>query len=179
MSLPKKTPEHSIRVFFGQRAPTRTLAGTMKAPLSTRFRRAPTALLAAAPFSAAARPARAQMPFGPVTARSAALGGAAVGLAPDVAGAVDNPALAPDRNFAFALTAGLVTRENGDFFGPLEAVAGNEPLKLASGAQPQNYADVVAALRTLGDPGNGMLGNGNVSIALAHGGWELSFTDRA
>ena len=151
----------------------------MKVPPRSRLRREPAALLAAALFAAAALPARAQMPFGPVTARSTALGGAAVGLAPDVAGAVDNPALAPDRNLAFALTAGLVTRENGDFFAPLEMVAGNDPLKLASGAQPQNYADVLAALRTLADPGNGMLGNGNVSIAFAHRGWELSFTDRA
>ena len=131
-------------------------------------------LLAAAAFEA-----RAQMPFAPVTGRSLALGGAAVGLPPDVALAVDNPALAPDKNFAFAVSAGLVTRENGDFFAPLRLIAGNNPLKLASGSQPQNYDDVVNALRTLADPGNGMLGNGSVSLAAAHRGWELSFTDRA
>jgi hypothetical protein len=119
------------------------------------------------------------MPFGPVTGRSVALGGAAVGLSPDVAGAVDNPALAPEKNFAFALTAGLVTRENGDYFAPLRIIAGNDPVKLASGSQPQNYADVLSALRTLADPGNGMLGNGNVSLAAAHAGWELSYTERA
>lgn len=127
----------------------------------------------------AAPPAHGQMPFAPVTGRSIALGGAAVGLGPDVAGAIDNPALAPEKNFAFALSAGLVTRENGDFLAPLKVIAGNDPLKLASGSQPQNFADVVAALRTLADPGNGMLGNGSVSIAAAHNGWELSFTDRA
>jgi hypothetical protein len=125
-----------------------------------------------------ALPALAQMPFAPVTARSIALGGATVGLDPDAAGAVDNPALAPEKNFAFALSAGLATRENGDFLAPLRIIAGNDPLRLASGAQPQSYADVVAALRTLADPGNGMLGNGSVSIAAAHHGWELSFTDR-
>jgi hypothetical protein len=151
----------------------------MKAPRRTPGRPAAAALAGAALLAAAALPARAQMPFGPVTARSLALGGAAVGLAPDVAGAVDNPALAPDKEFAFALTAGLVTRESGDFLAPLNAVVGNDPVKLASGAQPQNYADVVAALRTLADPGNGILGNGNVSIAAAHKGWELSYTDRA
>jgi hypothetical protein len=143
------------------------------------FRFPRTGFLAAAMLALSALPARAQMPFGPVTARSTALGGAAVGLGPDVAAAVDNPALAPDKSFAFALSAGLVTRENGDFFSPLRVVAGNDPLKLASGSQPQNYSDVVAALRTLADPGNGMLGNGNVSLAAAHRGWELSFTDRS
>jgi hypothetical protein len=137
------------------------------------------ALRAAALLALLASGARAQMPFAPMTGRSIALGGSAVGLGPDVAGAVDNPALAPDKNFAFAITAGLVTRESGDFFAPLEAVAGNDPLRLATGTQPQNYADVVNALRTLADPGNGMLGNGGVSIAVAHRGWELSFTDRA
>ena len=135
-------------------------------------------LVSAALLAVAGVPARAQMPFAPVTARSTALGGAAVGLGPDVAAAVDNPALAPDKSFAFGLTAGLVTRENGDFFSPLRAIAGNDPLKLASGSQPQNYADVVAALETLANPGNGMLGNGSVSLAAAHRGWELSFTDR-
>ncbi len=151
----------------------------MDAPRRT-LPRSAAAVLAAAAFSAAgALPARAQMPFGPVTARSLALGGAGVGLGPDVAGAVDNPALVPDKEFAFALTAGLVTRESGDFLAPLNVVVGNDPLKLASGSQPQSYADVVAALHTLADPGNGMLGNGNVSIAAAHKGWELSFTDRA
>lgn len=151
----------------------------MDAPRRTLRRPAAAALAAAAVLAAPARPARAQMPFGPVTARSLALGGAAVGLGPDVAGAVDNPALAPDKEFAFALTAGLVTRESGDFLAPLDVVVGNDPVKLASGAQPQNTADVVAALHTLADPGNGMLGNGNVSIAVAHKGWELSYTDRA
>jgi len=151
----------------------------MEAPRRTPSRPAAAAFAAAVFLAAAALPARAQMPFGPVTARSLALGGAAVGLTPDVAGAVDNPALAPDKEFAFALTAGLVTRESGDFLAPLNAVVGNDPLKLATGAQPQNFADVVAALRTLGDPGNGILGNGNVSIAAAHKGWELSSTDRA
>jgi hypothetical protein len=145
----------------------------------TSLRPARAALGAAAFFAAAALPVRAQMPFGAVTARATALGGAAVGLGPDVAGAVDNPALAPDKNFAFALSAGLVTRESGDYFAPLKIIAGNDPVKLATGTQPQSYADVVAALRTLADPGNGMLGNGNVSLAAAHGGWELSFTDRA
>jgi hypothetical protein len=148
------------------------------APLGTAAGRLRTALGVAALFALAALPARAQMPFGPVTARSAALGGAAVGFGPDVALAPDNPALAPDKSFAFALTAGLVTRENGDYFAPLDVIAGNNPVKLASGAQPQSYSDVVAALHTLADPGNGMLGNGNVSIAAAHAGWELSFTDR-
>jgi hypothetical protein len=126
----------------------------------------------------AALPMRAQMPFAPVTARSIALGGATVSLGPDVAGAVDNPALAPEKNFAFALSAGLVTRESGDFLGPLNLIAGNDPARLGSGSQPQSFADVVAALRTLADPGNGLLGNGSVSIAVAHDGWELSFTDR-
>jgi hypothetical protein len=128
--------------------------------------------------AAFALPAGAQMPFGPVTARSTALGGAAVGLGPDVSVGMDNPALAPDKNFAFALTAGLVTRENGDYFAPLKVIAGNDPARLASGSQPESYADVLAALHTLADPGNGMLGNGNVSIAAASRGWEISFTDR-
>jgi hypothetical protein len=150
----------------------------MDAPLRAATRTRRTGLAVAVLLSLAALPARAQMPFGPVTGRSIALGGAAVGLGPDVAGAVDNPALAPEKNFAFALSAGLVTRENGDFLAPLNVIAGNDPLKLASGSQPQSYADVVAALRTLADPGNGMLGDGNVSIAVAHNGWELSFTDR-
>ena len=123
--------------------------------------------------------ARAQMPFAPVTGRALALGGAAVAFGPDVASAVDNPALAPEKSFAFALSAGLVTRENGDFFAPLRVVAGNDPVKLASGADPQGYVDVVNALHTLADPGNGMLGNGHVMLAAAHGGWELSYTDRA
>ncbi len=150
----------------------------MDAPLSTRSRRLRALLPAALFLAGTALPAGAQMPFGPVTGRSAALGGAAVGLGPDVSLAVDNPALAPDKNFAFGLTAGLVTRENGDYFAPLRVIAGNDPLKLATGSQPQSYADVLAALRTLADPGNGMLGNGNVSLAAAHRGWELSFTDR-
>jgi hypothetical protein len=137
-----------------------------------------TGLKGAALLALAAFPAHSQMPFAPVTARSIALGGAAVGLAPDVAAAVDNPALAPGKNFAFALSAGLVTRENGDFLAPLNVIAGNDPLRLASGAQARSYADVVAALRTLADPGNGLLGNGSVSIAAAHDGWELSYTDR-
>ncbi len=150
----------------------------MDALLRAASRSLRTGLTAVVLLALTARPAGAQMPFGPVTGRSIALGGAAVGLGPDVAGGVDNPALAPEKNFAFALSAGLVTRESGDFLAPLNLIAGNDPLKLASGSQPQSYADVVASLRTLADPGNGMLGNGNVSIAVAHNGWELSFTDR-
>jgi hypothetical protein len=151
----------------------------MDAPLRILSRPAPAALAASLLLALAALPARGQMPFAPVTGRSVALGGAAVGLSPDVAAAVDNPALAPEKNFAFALSAGLVTRENGDFLAPLNLIAGNDPLGLASGSKPQSVSDVLAALRTLADPGNGMLGNGNVSIAVAHDGWELSFTDRA
>jgi hypothetical protein len=119
------------------------------------------------------------MPFAVTSGRALALGGAAVGLGPDVAGALENPALAPEKNFAFALSAGIVTRENGDFFAPLRVVAGNDPVRLATGSSPQSYQDVVAALHTLGDPGNGLLGNGHVALAAAHRGWELSYTDRA
>lgn len=138
-----------------------------------------TGLVAAAPLALAALPARGQMPFAPVTGRSIALGGATVALGPDVAAAVDNPALAPEKNFAFGLSAGLVTRESGDFLAPLNLITGNDPLRLATGTQPQSFSDVVSSLKTLADPGNGMLGNGSVSIAAAHKGWELSFTDRA
>jgi len=123
--------------------------------------------------------ARAQMPFSPFGGRSVALGGASVGLGPDVAAGMDNPAAVPDRNFAFTLSAGLLTRESGDFLAPLRVISGNNPLALASGAQPQSYADVVQALKTLADPGNGFGGNGAVGLAVSHGGWELSFTDWA
>jgi hypothetical protein len=121
--------------------------------------------------------ARAQMPFSPFGARSVALGGASVGLGPDVAAGIDNPAAVPDRNFAFTVSAGLLTRESGDFLAPLRVLSGNNPLALASGSAPQSYADVVRALRTLADPGNGFSGNGVVGLAIAHGGWELSFSD--
>ncbi len=150
----------------------------MDTPLRAGPQRRQTALAAALLLAGTALPAFAQMPFAPVTGRSAALGGAAVGFAPDVSVAMDNPALAPDKSFSFALTAGLVTHENGDYFAPLRVIAGNDPLRLAAGSQPQSYTDVLAALRTLADPGNGMLGSGNVSLAVAHGGWELSYTDR-
>ncbi|HSB62549.1 MAG TPA: conjugal transfer protein TraF [Thermoanaerobaculia bacterium] len=117
------------------------------------------------------------MPFAPFGGRSASLGGAAMGLGPDVSAGVDNPAAVPDRKFAFAISAGLLTRESGDFLAPLRLIPGNNPITLASGSQPQSYADVLRALRTLADPGNGLAGNGNVGLAIAHGGWELSFTD--
>jgi hypothetical protein len=121
--------------------------------------------------------ARAQMPFTPFGGRSVALGGASVGLGPDVAAGIDNPAAVPDRDFAFTVSAGLLTRENGDFLAPLRLIPGNNPLSLASGAQSRSYADVLAALHTLADPANGLLGNGSVGLALSHDGWELSFTD--
>jgi hypothetical protein len=121
--------------------------------------------------------ARAQMAFAPFGGRSAALGGASMGLGPDVAAAVDNPAAVPDGRFAFTISAGLLTREGGDFLAPLRVISGNNPIALASGAQPLSYEDVVRALRTLADPGNGFDGNGSVGLAIAHGGWELSFTD--
>ncbi len=133
------------------------------------------ASVAAALLWAGAAPA--QMPFSPFGARSAALGGASVGLGPDVAAGIDNPAAVPDRKFAFTVSAGLLTRESGDFLSPLRLIPGNNPLALASGSQPQSYADVVRALRTLADPGNGLLGNGVAGLAIAHGGWELSFSD--
>src|SRR5664279_331798 len=121
--------------------------------------------------------AHAQMPFSPFGARSVALGGASVGLGPDVAAGIDNPAAVPDRKFAFTVSAGLLTRESGDFLAPLRVLSGNNPVALASGSQPQSYADVVRALHTLADPGNGVSGNGLAGLAIAHGGWELSFTD--
>ena len=121
--------------------------------------------------------ARAQMPFSPFGARSVALGGASVGLGPDVAAGIDNPAAVPNRNFAFTVSAGLLTRESGDFLAPLRVLTGNNPVALASSSQPQSYADVVRALRTLADPGNGFAGSGLAGLAIAHGGWELSFTD--
>jgi hypothetical protein len=133
------------------------------------------AALAAALLWAGA--ARAQMPFSPFGARSVALGGASVGLGPDVAAGIDNPAAVPDRKFAFTVSAGLLTRESGDFLAPLRVLSGNNPAALASGSQPGSYADVVQALRTLGDPGNGFLGSGVAGLAIAHGGWEVSFTD--
>ena len=118
-----------------------------------------------------------QMPFSPFGARSVALGGASVGLGPDISAGIDNPAAVPDRNFAFTVSAGLLTRESGDFLSPLRLISGNSPAALASGSQAQSYADVLRALRTLADPGNGFAGNGVVGIAFAHKGWELSFTD--
>ena len=121
--------------------------------------------------------ANAQMPFTPFGGRSVALGGASMGLGPDVAAGIDNPAAVPDRNFAFTVSAGLLTRESGDFLAPLRLISGNNPIALASGLQPQSYADVVQALHTLSDPENGFGGNGSVGLAIAHGGWELSFTD--
>lgn len=121
--------------------------------------------------------ARAQMPFTPFGGRSVALGNASVGLGPDIAAAIDNPAAAPDRSFSFAISAGLLTRESGDFLAPLRLISGNSPLALASGSQPGSYADVLNALRTLADPANGLLGDGTVGLALSHGRWELSFTD--
>ncbi len=121
--------------------------------------------------------ARAQMPFTPFGGRPVALGGASVGLGPDVAAAVDNPAAVPNRNFAFTVSAGLLTREGGDFLAPLRLISGNDPVALAAGLRPQSYADVVQALHTLSDPGNGFDGNGSVGLAIAHGGWEVSFTD--
>jgi F plasmid transfer operon, TraF, protein len=120
---------------------------------------------------------RSQMPFSPFGARSVALGGASVGLGPDIAAGIDNPAAVPDGNFAFTVSAGLLTRESGDFLAPLRVLSGNNPATLASGSQPQSFADVVQALRTLGDPGNGFAGNGLAGLAIAHGGWQLSFTD--
>ncbi len=141
--------------------------------------RVPRTFRAAAVAAFLAAPAAAQMPFVPTSARSIALGGAAVGFAPDVSLAGENPALAPDKNFAFALSAGLLTRESGDFLAPLRVIAGNNPVRLATGTQPQSYQDVLSALGTLADPGNGLLGDGSVSIAVAHRGWALSFTDRA
>ncbi len=100
-----------------------------------------------------------------------------MGLGPDVAGAIDNPAAVPDRKFAFTISAGLLTRESGDFLSPARLISGNNPVALASGREAQSYADVLRALRTLSDPGNGLVGNGSVGLAIAHGGWELSFTD--
>ena len=117
------------------------------------------------------------MPFTPFGGRSVALGGASMGLGPDVAAAIDNPAAVPDRNFAFTVSAGLLTRESGDFLAPLRLISGNNPVALASGSQAQSYADVLHALRTLADPGNGLGGNGSVGLAISHAGWELSFTD--
>jgi hypothetical protein len=121
--------------------------------------------------------AAAQMPFAPFGARSAALGSASVGLGPDIAAGVDNPAAVPDRNFAFTVSAGLLTRESGDFLSPLRVLSGNTPAALASGSQNQSYADVVRALHTLADPGNGSSGSGLAGLSIAHKGWELSFTD--
>ena len=121
--------------------------------------------------------ARAQLPFIPFGGRSVALGGASMGLGSDVAAAVDNPAAIPDRNFAFAISAGLLTRESGDFLAPLRLISGNSPAALATGSQSQSYADVLRALRTLSDPGNGFGGYGTVGLAIAHAGWELSFSD--
>ena len=146
----------------------------MASPFAPRPGRALAAVAAALLWSAAAR---AQMPFSPFGARSTALGGASVGLGPDVAAGIDNPAAVPDGKFAFTVSAGLLTREGGDFLAPLRVISGNNPLALASGSQPQSYADVVQAIRTLADPGNGLGGNGAVGLAIAHGGWELSFTD--
>lgn len=141
---------------------------------------APPRKRALAVFAAAllwASGARAQMAFSPFGARSVALGGASVGLGPDVSAGIDNPAAVPDRNFAFTVSAGLLTRESGDFLSPLRVISGNDPLGLASGSQAQSFADVVQALRTLSDPGNGFAGNGAVGLAVVHGGWALSFTD--
>ncbi|MEO8585831.1 MAG: conjugal transfer protein TraF [Acidobacteriota bacterium] len=135
------------------------------------------ALAALAVVLLGAGPARAQMPFSPFGARSVALGGASVGLGPDVAAGIDNPAAVPNRNFALTVSAGLLTRESGDFLAPLRVLTGNNPVALASNSQPQSYADVVRALRTLADPGNGFAGNGLAGLAVAHGGWEVSFTD--
>ena len=146
----------------------------MASPFAPRPGRALAAVAAALLWSAAAR---AQMPFSPFGARATALGGASVGLGPDIAAGIDNPAAVPDGKFAFTVSAGLLTREGGDFLAPLRVISGNNPLALASGSQPQSYADVVQAIRTLADPGNGLGGNGAVGLAIAHGGWELSFTD--
>ena len=69
-------------------------------------RKAAAVACAAALLFAGSAPA--QMPFASFGGRSVALGGASVGLGPDVAAAIDNPAAAPDRNFAFTVSAGLL-----------------------------------------------------------------------
>ena len=137
------------------------------------------ALVGAGALLAVAPAARGQMPFAVTSGRALGLGGAAVGLGPDVAAALENPALAPEKSLAFALSAGLVTRENGDFLAPLRLITGNDPVRLATGANPGSYTDVVNALHTLSNPGNGILGDGFVALAVAHAGWELSYTDLA
>jgi F plasmid transfer operon, TraF, protein len=129
----------------------------------------PTLLLAALPL---AFPAAAQLQFSAFEARSVSMGGAAVAL-PDSA-FLDNPALLTESKLASSLSVGGVGTESGDFLDRLDSLSGQDPAALA--ADPARLADALAALRTLSNEGNGILGAGRVGALAASTKWGVALT---
>lgn len=117
-----------------------------------------------------AAPAAAQLSFVPFGARSVALGGASVALG-DAGSFVDNPATLPESKLVAAASVGLVASESGDFIDRLKDVSGVNPVSLAAGS---NAASVLAAFRTLAEPGNGIAGDGRLMSAGTSKGWGLA-----
>lgn len=128
--------------------------------------------LLGASFGAPER-ALAQLPFVVSGAREVALGGASLGVPDEAVSAFDNPATIGERGAT--ATLGGVALESGDFIAPLKRVVGNDPNALATGAA-SNLATVRAALRTLADPGNGVIGSGRGGALLSTGTYAFSAT---
>ena len=93
----------------------------------------------------------------PSAAAPTALGGAAMGLGPDVAAGIDNPAARPGPELRVRALRRVSSRGRAATSSPRSASSpATTRSRLASGLQPQSYADVVQALHTLADPGNGI-----------------------
>jgi hypothetical protein len=122
------------------------------------------------------RQARAQMPWVPFGARSFALGGASVALVDGAASVLDNPAAVEEKRLAVAVSLGGLGTENGSFLDPLRQLSGITPASLASGNFPLTAGNVVAALKTLNEPGNGLLGDARTGLVVSSGGWAFSYS---
>lgn len=123
-------------------------------------------------------PACAQLPFIPFGARSMALGGATLGLS-EPGGLLDNPAQVESIPLGIAASLGGEAIESGDFLKPLRLISGNDPALLSTAGASASAADVRAALRTLSDPGNGLLGEGRAGLALIYKHWGLGVAEYA
>jgi F plasmid transfer operon, TraF, protein len=100
-------------------------------------------------------------------------------MADGAGGVLDNPAAVESVPVGVSATLGAEGNESGDFLKPLRLISGNDPANLATLAGAVSAADVRAALLTLSQKGNGLLGDGRAGVVVVFRKWGIGLAEYA
>ena len=132
-------------------------------------------VLATLGFSSAAL---AQSPF--VGARAAGMAGAAVAVSDDGSALWTNPAgFARDPRLDAEILAGGVATNRNEFTSIVDSLSSIDFARLRAGMDLDRIPGAVADLKTLAQPGTGVVASGVAGVVFGKGGWALGIGDLA